>query len=111
MVEEAMRTMRVAVIGATGVAGQQFLAALAGHPYLEVAVLAASERSAGKRYREAITDGAGAVRWYCAEPLDPAFAELMVQDAARLDPESVDLVFTAVESDAARELEPRFAKS
>jgi aspartate-semialdehyde dehydrogenase len=106
-----MRTIRVAVIGATGVAGQQFLAALAGHPYLEVAVLAASERSAGKRYREAITDGAGAVRWYCAEPLDPAFAELMVQDAARLDPESVDLVFTAVESDAARELEPRFAKS
>jgi aspartate-semialdehyde dehydrogenase len=106
-----MVKMRVAVIGATGVAGQQFLAALAGHPYFEVAALAASERSAGKRYREAITDAAGAFRWYCAEPLDPAFAELTVQDAARLDAESVDLVFTAVESDAARDLEPRYAKT
>ena len=106
-----MRTMRVAVIGATGVAGQQFLAALAGHPYFEVAALAASERSAGKRYREAITDAVGAVRWYCAEPLDPAFAALTVQDAVQLDAESVDLVFTAVESDAARDLEPRYAKT
>ena len=70
-----MKNMRVAVIGATGVAGQQFLAALAGHPYFEVAALAASERSAGKRYREAITDTPGAFRWYCPEPLDPAFAE------------------------------------
>lgn len=106
-----MDKKRVAVIGATGVAGQQFLAALAGHPYFEVAALAASERSAGKPYREAITDGAGAVRWYCAEPLDPAFAALTVQDAARLDAGAVDLVFAAVESDAARELEPRFAKT
>jgi aspartate-semialdehyde dehydrogenase len=103
--------MRVAVIGATGLAGQQFLASPAGHPYFEVAALAASERSAGKRYREAITDAAGALRWYCAEPLDPAFAALIVQDAGRLDAESVDLVFTAVESDAARELEPRYAKT
>lgn len=106
-----MVKMRVAVIGATGVAGQQFLAALAGHPYFEVVALAASERSAGKRYREAITDSAGAFRWYCAEPLDPVFAALPVQDAARLDAESVDLIFTAVESDAARDLEPRYAKT
>jgi aspartate-semialdehyde dehydrogenase len=106
-----MSKKRVAVIGATGVAGQQFLAALAGHPYFEVTALAASERSAGKPYREAITDATGAFRWYCAEPLDPAFAELTVEDAGRLDPERVDLVFTAVESDAARELEPRFART
>jgi aspartate-semialdehyde dehydrogenase len=106
-----MNRKRVAVIGATGVAGQQFLAALAGHPYFEVAALAASERSAGKRYREAITDASGAFRWYCVEPLNPTFAELTVEDAGRLDAERVDLVFTAVESDAARELEPRFAKT
>ena len=106
-----MDKKRVAVIGATGVAGQQFLAALAGHPYFEVAALAASARSAGKPYREAITDAAGALRWYCAEPLDPAFAEMAVADAARLDIEALDLVFTAVESDAARELEPRFART
>ena len=102
---------RVAVIGATGVAGQQFLASLAGHPYFEVVALAASERSAGKRYRDAITDSSGACRWYCQEPLDPAFADIMVEDASRLDAARVDLIFTAVESDAARELEPRYAKT
>ena len=107
-----MRTKKtVAVIGATGVAGQQFLASLAGHPFFEVAALAASERSAGKAYADAITDGAGGVRWYCQEPLDPTFARLVVQDAARLDATRVDVVFTAVESDAARDLEPRYAKT
>jgi len=101
----------VAVIGATGVAGQQFLAALAGHPFFEVAALAASERSAGKSYKRALTDAAGAVRWYCQEPLDPGFARIEVGDASRFDAAGVDLIFTAVESDAAAELEPRFAKT
>ena len=44
---------RVAVVGATGIAGQQFLVALSGHPWFEVALLAASERSAGKTYAAA----------------------------------------------------------
>jgi aspartate-semialdehyde dehydrogenase len=106
-----MQKKTAAVVGATGVAGQQFLAALAHHPWFEVTALAASERSAGKRYQDAITDASGAVRWYCQEPLDPAFAGLRVQDAARLDATAVDVVFTAVESDAAKELEPRYAKT
>jgi len=101
----------VAVIGATGVAGQQFLAALPGHPLFEVVALAASPRSAGKRYRDALTDQSGAVRWYCQEPLHPDFAALEVEDAARFDGARVDLVFTAVESEAAAELEPRYAKT
>jgi aspartate-semialdehyde dehydrogenase len=106
-----MKKKTVAVIGATGVAGQQFLAALAGHPFFEVAALAASERSAGRSYKHALTDAAGAFRWYCQEPLDRGFAALEVEDAARLDATKVDLVFTAVESDAAAELEPRYAKT
>ena len=106
-----MKKKTVAVIGATGVAGQQFLAALAGHPFFEVAALAASERSAGKSYKHALTDAAGAFRWYCQEPLDPGFAAIEVEDAARLDATKLDLVFTAVESDAAAELEPRYAKT
>jgi aspartate-semialdehyde dehydrogenase len=93
------------------VAGQQFLAALAGHPFFEVAALAASERSAGKSYATALTDAAGAFRWYCQEPLDPGFAGIEVEDASRFDAAGVDLVFTAVESDAAAELEPRYAKT
>jgi aspartate-semialdehyde dehydrogenase len=106
-----MRKRRVAVVGATGVAGQQFLVALARHPWLEVSALAASARSAGRPYGEAIRDANGARRWWCAEEPAEAMLALPVEDAARLDPEGLDLVFSAVESDAARELEPRFARA
>ncbi len=100
---------RVALLGATGVAGQQFLVSLRDHPWFELAVLAASPRSAGKRYRDAISDGSGQLRWGCEEPLPPAFAERPVIAATDLDPAGVDLVFSAVESDAARELEEKLA--
>src|SRR5712691_7963009 len=108
-----MTKKRAAVIGATGIAGQQFLAALSTHPWFEVTALAASERTAGKSYEDAITDPSGALRWYCQEPLDPAFAGLRVQDASTSTPpaSSVDVVFSAVESDAARALEPRYART
>ncbi len=102
---------RVAVVGATGVAGQQFLVSLAGHPWFQVTALAASSRSAGKPYRSAIREANGLVRWTCEEPLPDEFAELPVIEASSLDPADVDLIFSAVESDAARELEERFAAS
>jgi aspartate-semialdehyde dehydrogenase len=105
-----MARIRCAVLGATGVAGQQFLVALDRHPSFEVTALAASERSAGKRYGDAIREPSGRAQWYCREPLPEAFAKMVVQDAARLSPDGIDLVFAAVESDAARELEPRFAE-
>lgn len=95
--------LRVAVLGATGLAGQQFVAALAGHPWFELVRVAASERSAGRRYGDA-------TRWYGAEPLDARIADLEVQDAARLSADGLDLVFSAVDAEPARELEPRFAR-
>src|SRR3954451_18829385 len=103
-----MKHQKVAVIGATGVAGQQFLASLAAHPFFEVTALAASRRSAGKKYQQAITTESGAVQWLCAEPLASEFAHMAVQDAATFDARDVDVVFTAVESEAAKELEPRY---
>jgi aspartate-semialdehyde dehydrogenase len=103
------RRRRVAVVGATGVAGQQFLVSLAGHPWFEVAALAASARSAGKTYAEAITDARGHVLWGCDEPLPEGFAGRPVVEAANLDLDAVDLVFSAVESGAARALEAAFA--
>jgi aspartate-semialdehyde dehydrogenase len=106
-----MTKKRVAVIGATGVAGQQFLVALADHPWFEVAVLGASERSAGKAYADAITDANGASRWYCQEPLDPKFAGIRVHDASSIDLGGVDVVFSAVESEAARKLESLYART
>jgi aspartate-semialdehyde dehydrogenase len=102
--------IRVAVLGATGVAGQQFLASLPGHPFFSVVKLGASERSAGKRYGEAIRDASGKVSWFGARPLAPELAALPVEDAAEMSTDGVDLVFTAVESDAAKVLEPRFAE-
>jgi aspartate-semialdehyde dehydrogenase len=100
---------RVAVVGATGVAGQQFLVSLADHPWFEVQALAASARSAGKSYREAITDAGGHEKWGCEEPLSARFAAMPVVDADQLDLGGIDLVFSAVESGAARVLEERFA--
>jgi aspartate-semialdehyde dehydrogenase len=106
-----MRKRPVAVVGATGIAGQQFLVALADHPWFEVTKLAASARSAGRPYAEAIRASDGARRWWCREEPAASFLGLEVEDAARLDPSSVEIVFTAVESDAAKELEPVYARA
>jgi aspartate-semialdehyde dehydrogenase len=105
-----MSRLRVAVLGATGVAGQQFLAALPRHPLFEVVRLGASERSAGKLYKDAIKDAGGKVNWYAKDLLVDEFARLNVEDASQMTADGVDLVFTAVESDAAKVLEPRFAE-
>jgi aspartate-semialdehyde dehydrogenase len=102
---------RVAVVGATGLAGQEFVATLTNHPYFEVTKVAASPRSAGKLYGDAIRNASGQQTWLPAEPLDPRVAALTVEQADRLDATAVDLVFTAIDADGARELEPRYAKT
>src|SRR5262245_23260848 len=103
---------RVAVVGATGIAGQQFLVALDGHPWFEVVRLAASERSAGKAYGDAIRDArTGARRWWCAEEPPAGMLDLPVDSGDGLDLDGIDIVFSAVESDAARRLEPRYART
>jgi len=100
---------KVAVIGATGIAGQQFLAALPNHPDFEVVALAASSRSAGKSYLDALREPSGAIGWWCDEPLHDEYAKMPVVNAEEFDAKSVDIVFTAVESDAAKVLEPKYA--
>lgn len=100
---------RVAIIGATGIAGQQFIAALPRHPDFEVAVLAASARSAGKSYLDALREPSGAIGWWCDEALDPSIAKMPVVNAEDFDAATVDVVFTALESDAAKVLEPKYA--
>ncbi len=104
-----MRKRRIAVVGATGLAGQQALVALENHPWFEVTALAASSRSAGKPYAEAIRDASGARRWFCREEPPAAAMSLMVQDAEALDPTTVDAVISCVESDPAKVLEPKYA--
>jgi len=106
-----MKKLRAAVVGATGIAGQQALVALHDHPWFTVTTLAASARSAGKPYAEAIRSDSGARLWWCKEEPSPHVLGLTVQDAAAMDPGSVDVIFSCIEADAARELEPRFARA
>jgi aspartate-semialdehyde dehydrogenase len=103
---------RVAVVGATGIAGQQFLVALQDHPWFEISLLAASARSAGKSYAEAIRDTkTGAQRWWCQEEPPAEVLGMPVYGAVNIDLGGIDIVFSAVESDAAKELEPLYAKT
>ena len=92
----------VTVLGATGVVGQRLLRRLADHPWFEVAHLAASERSAGKRY--------GDLPWRLAGTRPSVFDEVKLIDA---DPTKAfaPLVFSALDAVAARELEPAFARA
>jgi len=106
----ASSKLRVAIVGATGIAGQQFVDALRDHPRFVIGAVAASERSAGKPYGEALRDAkTGALRWWCGGPPPSDVLDMPVIEGARLDAADVDLVFSAVESDVARELEPKWA--
>jgi len=92
----------VGVLGATGAVGQRFVQLLAGHPWFEVMALAASERSAGKRY-------ADVCKWVIPGDPPPAVGEMVVQP---LEPSlPAKLVFSALPADVAREIEPEFARA
>ena len=88
------RKWRVAVVGATGMVGQRFVSLLANHPWFEIAVLAASARSAGKTYEEAVSG-----RWAFAWPIPEAVRGMTVHDAAKVEEVTslVDFVFCAVD--------------
>jgi aspartate-semialdehyde dehydrogenase len=105
-------SLNVGIVGATGIVGQQFVAALDGHPWFRIACLAASEKSTGNTYAEALRDPkTGALRWYCAESASGSVLSMVMQDAPSLDLSEVDLVFTALDSDIAKDIEPRYAKT
>lgn len=103
------KRLRVAIVGATGLAGQQFVSALTDHPYFQIVALASSERSSGKTYQEAITDPSGAFKWYQSTSLPAFLSSMKVQNAKHLSLQDVDIVFSAMETDAATEIEPQLA--
>lgn len=103
--------VKAGIVGATGIVGQQFLVALKSHAWIEIAALAASEKSAGRSYKEAITDArSGALRWFCQEPPVEEVMAMPVQNATEMDISGLDIVFSAIESDQAKILEPKFAR-
>ena len=107
-----MSRLKAAIVGATGIVGQQFILALQEHPWFTISALAASQRSAGRAYGEALRDSpGGSMQWYADSLPDDGVFDLPVEDAAELDAGRFDVIFSAVESDAARTLEPRYARS
>jgi aspartate-semialdehyde dehydrogenase len=107
-----MKKKRVAIVGATGIAGQQFVAALAAHPWFRITRLGASARNAGRPYREAIRDAAsGQVRWWADGEPPASVGDIVVEEGNKLTLRDVDLVFSAVEADVAREVEPMYAQT
>jgi aspartate-semialdehyde dehydrogenase len=90
----------VGVLGATGAVGQRFIQLLADHPWFEVAELLASDRSAGKRYRDACT-------WRLATPLPERVAEMTVRGAD--DALASPIQFSGLDSSVAGELEAKLA--
>ena len=93
---------KVAVLGATGIVGQRFVQLLVNHPWFKISALAASERRIGKRY-------GNEVDWIVSQdvPKEVRDIEMVPIDPKHID---ADIVFSALPSDIAREIEPKFAK-
>lgn len=105
-----MKKFRVGILGATGMVGQRFITLLAHHPWFEIAALAASARSAGKTYAEAV-DG----RWKLEEKMPSSVRDMVLLDAVKDQDrivEESDFVFSAVNmpKEEIRVLEEAYAK-
>ena len=101
---------RVAIIGVTGAVGQEFVQSLKNHPWFEVTQIAASERSAGKKYVDAIRDDSGIIAWDGGGEIPDYIKDMPVLTIDEINVAELDLIFSAVESQAARDIETKFAK-
>ncbi len=95
-----MYRYRVGIVGATGLVGQRLIQRLEGHPWFELAALAASERSAGKTFAEACA-------WKLSAAPPPAVRDATVRPAEAGSFDDCDLVLSGLDSGPAREIEPR----
>ncbi len=106
-----MKKYKVGIIGATGMVGQRFITLLADHPWYDITVLAASPRSAGKTYAEALGN-----RWVMKTEMPEAVKDMIVLDATsdiQKIADAVDFVFCAVDmkKDEIKALEEAYAKA
>jgi aspartate-semialdehyde dehydrogenase len=95
---------RVGILGATGLVGQRLVERLASHPWFDIGVLGASDRSARRTYREA-------VRWRLSEDPPAEAGSLTVRPCVPEEFEGCGLVFSGLDAGAAREIEPRFVEA
>ena len=105
-----MEKLKVGILGATGMVGQRFISLLENHPWFEVVCVAASPRSAGKTYEEAVGD-----RWKMTTPMPEAVKKLIVMNVNEVEnvASKVDFVFSAVDmtKDEIRAIEEAYAKT
>ncbi len=105
-----MKQYKVGVVGATGMVGQRFVTLLAQHPWFHITALAASARSAGKTYEQAVGS-----RWAMQTPMPDSVKDMVVMDAADVQAVAakVDFVFCAVnmKKDEIKALEEAYAKA
>lgn len=105
-----MSKLKVGILGGTGMVGQRFIALLDNHPWFEVTSVAASPRSAGKTYVEAVGN-----RWKMSTPMPERVKDIMVQDVNEVEKISkeVDFVFSAVDmtKDEIKQIEEAYAKA
>lgn len=104
------KKLKVGVLGATGMVGQRFIALLEHHPWYEVVTVAASPRSAGKTYEEAVGD-----RWKMTTPMPEAVKQLVVMNVNEVEAvaSGVDFVFSAVDmtKEEIKAIEEAYAKT
>lgn len=102
--------LRVGILGATGMVGQRFISLLENHPWFEVTTLAASPRSAGKTYEEAVGG-----RWKMDTPMPEAVKSMIVKNVNEVEEvaSQVDFVFSAVDmsKDEIKKIEEDYAKT
>ncbi|MCI9540528.1 MAG: aspartate-semialdehyde dehydrogenase [Lachnospiraceae bacterium] len=102
--------LKVGILGATGMVGQRFISLLEDHPWFEVVTVAASPRSAGKTYEEAVGG-----RWKMATPMPEAVKKLVVMDVNEVEQvaATVDFVFSAVDmtKEEIKAIEEKYAKT
>lgn len=102
--------LKVGILGATGMVGQRFIALLANHPWFEVTTVAASPRSAGRTYEEAVGN-----RWKMQTPMPAYIKKLVVVDVGEVEKVAagVDFVFSAVDmtKEEIKKIEDAYAKT
>ncbi len=102
--------LRVGILGGTGMVGQRFISLLENHPWFEVTTIAASPRSAGKTYEEAVGD-----RWKMTTPMPEAVKKIVVMNVNEVEEvaSKVDFVFSAVDmsKDEIKAIEEAYAKT
>ena len=107
---EMSQKLRAGILGGTGMVGQRFIALLENHPWFEVTTIAASPRSAGKRYEEAVGD-----RWKMDTPMPDAVKDIVVMNVNEVEAvaSKVDFVFSAVDmsKDEIKAIEEAYAKT